>query len=76
MRRSSMALAASVACRRPRAADLTQEVLHAVARAIRGLDYDPHRGSFRGWLFTVVRNKLRTFWERQARQVQQRPHDD
>lgn len=51
------------------AADLTQEVLQAVARAIRGFDYDPRRGSFRGWLFTVVRNKLRTFWERQARQV-------
>ena len=43
------------------AADLTQDVLQAVAGGIRGLDYDPRRGSFRGWLFTVVRNKLRDF---------------
>jgi DNA-directed RNA polymerase specialized sigma24 family protein len=30
------------------AADLTQEVLRAVAQAIERLDYDPRRGSFRG----------------------------
>jgi RNA polymerase sigma-70 factor (ECF subfamily) len=41
------------------AADLTQDVLQAVSGGIRRLDYDPRRGSFRGWLFTVVRNKLR-----------------
>src|SRR5947208_6425875 len=40
------------------AADLTQEVLQAVSGGIRRFDYDPRRGSFRGWLFTVVRNKL------------------
>jgi RNA polymerase sigma-70 factor (ECF subfamily) len=43
------------------AADLTQDVLQAVSGGIRRFDYDPHRGSFRGWLFTVVRNKLRNF---------------
>jgi RNA polymerase sigma-70 factor (ECF subfamily) len=43
------------------AADLTQEVLRAVAGAVPRLEYDPQRGSFRGWLFTVVRNKLRNF---------------
>jgi DNA-directed RNA polymerase specialized sigma24 family protein len=43
------------------AADRTQEVLRAAARAIERLDYDPERGSFRGWLFTNVRNKLRNF---------------
>jgi RNA polymerase sigma-70 factor (ECF subfamily) len=43
------------------AADLTQDVLQAVSGGIRRLDYDPRRGSFRGWLFTVVRNKLRNF---------------
>jgi RNA polymerase sigma-70 factor (ECF subfamily) len=52
------------------AADLTQEVLRAVARAAERLDYDPRRGSFRGWLFTVVRNKLRDFLDAQRRQVQ------
>jgi RNA polymerase sigma factor (sigma-70 family) len=43
------------------AADLTQEVLGVVARTIKTLEYDPRRGTFRGWLFTVVRNKLRNF---------------
>src|SRR5215469_11661133 len=43
------------------AADLTQEVLRAVAGAAGRLEYDPGRGSFRGWLFTVVRNRLRNF---------------
>src|SRR5215472_2708074 len=50
------------------AADLTQEVLRAVALAVERLDYDPRRGTFRGWLFTVVRNKLRNFLESQQRQ--------
>lgn len=40
------------------AADLTQEVLARVARAVRGLDYDPRRGTFRGWLFTIVQREL------------------
>src|SRR5205807_4075476 len=43
------------------AADLTQDVLQAVSGGIRRLDYDPRRGTFRGWLFTVVRNKLCNF---------------
>ncbi len=48
------------------AADVTQEVLGAVAPAIRRLDYDPRRGSFRGC--TIVRNELRTFLARRGRQ--------
>ena len=43
------------------AADLTRDVLCAVAKTARDLDYDPRRGSFRGWLFTVAQNKLRNF---------------
>jgi RNA polymerase sigma-70 factor (ECF subfamily) len=43
------------------AGDLTQETLRAVARAAGDLEYDPERGTFRAWLFTVVRNKLRNF---------------
>jgi RNA polymerase sigma-70 factor (ECF subfamily) len=43
------------------AADLTQDVLRAVAGAAGRLDYDPNRGSFHGWLFTVVRHKLQNF---------------
>jgi RNA polymerase sigma-70 factor (ECF subfamily) len=46
------------------AADITQEVLRRVSGAIRRFEYDPKRGDFRGWLFTIVRNQLRTFLER------------
>jgi RNA polymerase sigma-70 factor (ECF subfamily) len=51
------------------AADLTQDVLRAVAGAIHRLDYDPRRGSFRGWLFTIVRNKLRNLLATRGRQL-------
>ena len=43
------------------AADLTQEVLRAVAVAAPGLVYDPDRGSFRGWLYTVTCHKVHDF---------------
>jgi len=49
------------------AADLTQEVLRAVARSACRLEYDPKRGSFRGWLFTVVRNELRDWFNARRR---------
>jgi RNA polymerase sigma-70 factor (ECF subfamily) len=40
------------------AADLSQDVLTAVAGAVGRLEYDPRRGAFRNWLFTIVRRKL------------------
>src|SRR5262249_47419710 len=40
------------------AADLSQDVLGAVAGAVSRLEYDPAKGAFRNWLFTVVRRKL------------------
>jgi RNA polymerase sigma-70 factor (ECF subfamily) len=43
------------------AADLTQEVLRSIAGVVGRFEYDAQRGSFRGWLFTVVRNRLRNF---------------
>jgi RNA polymerase sigma factor (sigma-70 family) len=49
------------------AADLTQEVLRSVAKAAGRLEYDPRRGSFRAWLYTVTRNKLHDLRERQQR---------
>jgi RNA polymerase sigma-70 factor (ECF subfamily) len=52
------------------AADLSQEVLRAVAVAIGRLEYDPERGAFRNWLFTIVRRKLanwRAAWQRRIR---------
>jgi RNA polymerase sigma-70 factor (ECF subfamily) len=51
------------------AADLMQEVFRSVAGAAGRLDYDPKRGSFRGWLYTVTRNKIYTFLDGQRRQV-------
>ncbi len=52
------------------AADLTQEVLRSVAITARHWEYDPKRGTFRGWLFTVVRNKLRSFANSRQRRCQ------
>jgi RNA polymerase sigma-70 factor (ECF subfamily) len=48
------------------AADLSQEVLGSVAGAVGNLEYDPCRGAFRNWLFTVVRRKLSN-WRRARR---------
>lgn len=43
------------------AADLMQDVLRSVASAIGRLDYDRSQGTFRGWLFTITRNKIANF---------------
>jgi RNA polymerase sigma factor (sigma-70 family) len=48
------------------AADLSQDVLIAVAGAVGRLEYDPACGAFRNWLFTVVRRKLLAWRRRQA----------
>jgi RNA polymerase sigma-70 factor (ECF subfamily) len=52
------------------AADLMQDVFRAVSVAAGRLDYDPAKGAFRSWLFTVTRNKLYNFAERNKRQAQ------
>src|SRR5262245_19469976 len=43
------------------AADLMQDVLRSVSAAIGRLDYDRKHGTFRGWLFTITRNKVFNF---------------
>jgi RNA polymerase sigma factor (sigma-70 family) len=43
------------------AADLMQDVLRSVSAAIGRLDYDRNHGTFRGWLFTITRNKVFNF---------------
>src|SRR5262249_20872124 len=49
------------------AADLTQSCLRRVAAHVGSLEYDPRVGTFRGWLFTIVRNQLRDYFEQSQR---------
>lgn len=51
------------------AADLTQEVLASVASAIKTFDCSPDRGSFRGWLLTIVKNELCGFQRKRNRRT-------
>jgi RNA polymerase sigma-70 factor (ECF subfamily) len=51
------------------AADLSQDVLAAVVTSIGRLEYDPARGAFRNWLFTLVRRKLANWWTAQGQQT-------
>ena len=49
------------------AADVSQQVLQSIARAIPGFVYDPSKGSFRGWLFQITRNHLLKSMEKKRR---------
>jgi RNA polymerase sigma factor (sigma-70 family) len=40
------------------AADITQDVLRSIVQAAGDFVYDPSRGRFRTWLYTVARNKV------------------
>ena len=48
--------------------DIVQEVFRAVAKSIHGFAYDPTQGTFRAWLFRVVRSKLANHFNKQKRQ--------
>jgi RNA polymerase sigma-70 factor (ECF subfamily) len=50
------------------AADVCQEVLCTVSRGAARFEYDPSKGKFRNWLFTVVRSKLNNFFATRQRQ--------
>lgn len=43
------------------AADLMQDVMRSISAAIGRLEYDRQHGTFRGWLFTITRNKIFNF---------------
>lgn len=43
--------------------DVTQEVMKAISRSIANFEYDPKKGRFRSWLFTVTRSKFNNFLE-------------
>jgi RNA polymerase sigma factor (sigma-70 family) len=50
------------------AADVSQEVMRAVVRAMENFQYDRQRGKFRNWLLTVTRSKLSNFFSNRQRQ--------
>jgi RNA polymerase sigma factor (sigma-70 family) len=56
------------------AADLMQDVMRSVSSAIGRLDYDRRQGTFRGWLFTITRNKIYNFLS--ARRIRPRASGD
>src|SRR5438093_12505337 len=47
------------------AADLSQEVLRSVSGSVR--TFDPERGPFRSWLFTLAHRRLYDFVQRSQR---------
>lgn len=51
------------------AADIAQDVLTSVAQQMRQWEYRPERGSFRGWLFTIARNRLKNWLASSARRM-------
>jgi RNA polymerase sigma factor (sigma-70 family) len=55
------------------AADLSQEVMGKVARAIRTFEYSPEKGRFRDWLFTIARQRVAQFHECRALLPEQLP---
>lgn len=48
------------------AADVTQEVLMRVNRAIGEFEYSSQKGMFRDWLAKIVRNELSRFWAKRG----------
>jgi RNA polymerase sigma factor (sigma-70 family) len=50
------------------AADVTQDVLRTVSQSIGQWNYDQQRGTFRGWLFSVVHSRLTDYHRRRRRQ--------
>lgn len=52
----------------PDASDVVQEVFSGVARGIARFERTKKEGSFRSWLATITRNRIRDFYRRQAKQ--------
>lgn len=57
------------ALREQDAPDVMQNVFTAVAGAIQNFDHDHSQGTFRGWLWTIARNKIRDFYRQQQDQT-------
>ena len=49
-------------------ADIVQDVMTSIARSITRFTYDPDRGTFRSWLYTITRNRLNKHFTKSAKQ--------
>jgi RNA polymerase sigma-70 factor (ECF subfamily) len=47
--------------------DVVQEVMRVVLKSIKTFDYDPAKGRFRSWLYSVVRTRICQFFRDKAR---------
>lgn len=45
-------------------ADIVQNVFRSISLAIKGFEYDPSKGRFKAWLFTVLRNAISTHYRK------------
>ncbi|HEX4130376.1 MAG TPA: sigma-70 family RNA polymerase sigma factor [Pirellulales bacterium] len=52
------------------AADVVQDVFHAVARSLARFHHETQRGSFRGWLRRITVNKLRDYLRYRSTKVE------
>jgi len=53
--------------RREDSADIVQEVMRSVSLALKGFQYDPEKGKFKGWLFTSLRNAIGNHFRKQSK---------
>lgn len=53
------------------AADLLQDVFRKLAVELPRFEYDPRRGAFRSWLFTILRQQLADFLGRKSHETAQ-----
>ncbi len=53
--------------RREDIADIVQEVMRSVSLALKGFDYDPQKGKFKGWLFTSLRHAIGNHFRKAAK---------
>lgn len=61
-------LALKAGCSPTEADEVLQETLISVAKEMPGFRYDPARGSFKSWLFCIVRRRIADQFRRRARQ--------
>ncbi len=48
------------------ASDVVQDVMRILFRSLRSFEYDPKRGTFRSWLFTITRREVNRHLKRLA----------